>query len=256
MELRFERGDAAAPLGHAILFFSSARDPSVLAACYLIVPPIQIDLTRYMPPLLSGHIPAGALKEVQAVPLPPVPERVPSRHYVEKLARLRNDDLLDGGVLDLDNLERCLTTTAELAQLYLQRYRSAADTADAGRATPDESRAESGPLELGVDNVLDDLLGDHDRLTELAKLVGVLRYAVGGADQAQIEETQARMHRLARRLPEKYRASELISAAARVGSGAEQLAELFVERGFRLAAEDYRAVAELDRRIAEQRTSP
>jgi hypothetical protein len=80
-----------------------------------------------------------------------------------------------------------------------------------------------------------------------------LRYAVEGGDQRLVEENVAEMHRVARHLGEKYRSAELIEAARSTDELGAQLAQLYIERCYRLVDEDYAAMAELDSRIDARR---
>lgn len=245
MILQFTRGTSTAPVGHAIVFFRSSSLADV-AACYLVVPPIHVDMSRYVPPMLAGHIPAEAFREVQAIPLPPIPERVLSLAQLQRLADVRNDDLVDGGTLDLDNIERCLAAAAEAAQQYLGLYRAHVQT-----ATTIDAPAAENPLSLDVNEVLFDLMGDNDRLMELAKLIGQLRYAIDGGDDVLRAETVERLRRLTRHLADKFRTDDLIAASQRPGPTGERLAQLYVDRCFKLSAEDYRAVGDIDRQIQQ-----
>jgi glycerol-3-phosphate dehydrogenase len=76
-----------------------------------------------------------------------------------------------------------------------------------------------------------------------------LRYAVDGGDLRLVDETVNEMQRVARHLADKYRPDELILAARSTQPRAAQLAELYLERCYRLVDEDYAAIADLDSKI-------
>ena len=59
MELTFERGDASRPAGHALLYFTTGMPERVLAT-YLVVPPVELNLAKYMPPMFAASLPTGA----------------------------------------------------------------------------------------------------------------------------------------------------------------------------------------------------
>jgi ubiquinone biosynthesis protein UbiJ len=82
-------------------------------------------------------------------------------------------------------------------------------------------------------------------------MVGTLRYAVEGGDVRLAEETVSDMQRVARHLTDKYRPAELIAAARSADPRSAQLAELYLERCYKLVDEDYAALADLDTRIDE-----
>ena len=56
-------------------------------------------------------------------------------------------------------------------------------------------------------------MSDKDKLGELSKLAGSMRYAVEGNDQATAEELRSQMENLGRHLGEKFRIEDLINAA-------------------------------------------
>jgi hypothetical protein len=90
---------------------------------------------------------------------------------------------------------------------------------------------------------------DRDKVGRLARLAGTLRYAIEGGDTRLVDETVDEMQRVGRHLSEKYRPAELIEAARSSDPRAAQLAELYLERCYRLVDEDYAAMADLDTRI-------
>ena len=213
-----------------------------MLATYLVVPPIVIDLAKYMPPMFAGHFPSLSPQDVSAMPLPPVPEEIagglPS---LERLAELRGDDLVYCGRIEPGALDRLLIGATEAGSQYAQLYRDWIGQAPA--VSLEETPA------LDVDEVMLSLMGDHDRVAELAKLIGRLRYAVEVSDPALRDETVADMERIGRHMADKYRAAELIAAAQRPGPDGARLAELHVQRCYKLATEEYAEVAKLEAEI-------
>lgn len=247
MDLHFERGDAATPRGHALIYFENRARADETVATYLVVLPISIELSKYVPPMLAARLPLGEIKSLAAVPLPPIPEAVESRAFVRHLAELRDDDLIDGGSIDVGDLERSVALTGEIAQTYHTLY-------EAGlRARPVPAAEPEPTTSLDVNDVLYNLLSEQQKLAELAKLAGQLRYAVNGNDQKQVAEISADMEHLGRYLPAKYQVDQFIAAARQNGERGQHLAELYLERCFRLANEDYAAVAESDHSIERLR---
>jgi hypothetical protein len=102
---------------------------------------------------------------------------------------------------------------------------------------------------VDVDELLLQVMPDREKVGRLARLTGTLRYAIDGGDKRLIDETVADMERVGRHLTEKYRPGELIAAARSPSPNASQLAQLFLERCYRLIEEDYAALADIDRRI-------
>jgi hypothetical protein len=244
--LTFRAGDADQPRGHALLFFRDADDPSVTWATYLVVAPIQMDLGKYIPAAFATQL-AGQLSSASpsAYPLPPVPEKIEGGlPWLERTARLRGDDLLDGGTLRMTDPLYALQPVADVGAQYAE-----ACTRYLADAAPVESPATESTSSVDVDDLLMQVTTDSEKVGRLARLAGSLRYAVEGGDQRLVEETVAEMQRVARHLGEKYRLAELIETARSTDALGAQLAQLYIERCYRLVDEDYAAMAELDSKI-------
>lgn len=239
VELEFRRGDRSRPRGHALAFFETS-DGRVLAT-YLVVPPIVIDLAKYMPPMFAGQLPTLGAQDVGAMPLPPVPEEVAGGlAALEGLAERRDDDLLYCGRADPGHLDRLLMGATEAGQAYGTLYREGA-----------ERLPEEQPPTFDVDEVMLSLMGEQERIASLARLVGKVRYALEVADPGLQADAVAEMERLARHMAEKYRPADLIAAAQRPGADGARLAGLHVQRCHKLAAEEYADVARLEAEIRQ-----
>lgn len=235
----FELGSAENVRGHALVYFRDNRATDKLVASYIVVLPVAFEISKYIPPMLASRIPEMKAEMPSVVPLPPVPESVEGFDYLKRLAEMRGDDLVYGGEVDLTSVERSLTILNEVAQVYVKLYqdRLAGQPAVAAEA------------ELGVAEVLYSLMGEKDRLSELAKLTGKLRYAVEGNDRPLIAETVREMEILARFLPEKYKLKDLIRVAQTAGEAGAKLAELYLNRCYKISNEDYRDIEKLDNAI-------
>ncbi|HEX2924517.1 MAG TPA: hypothetical protein VHS28_10900 [Chloroflexota bacterium] len=247
MMLSYERGDVTRPKGHALLYFKGWSDPSAVFATYIIVPPIAVEISKYIPPMFANQLQQLGGGGIAVFPYPPIPERVDSLDHLTRLAQARDDDLISGGTVDTSSPERLLQAASEAAQQYLESYLS--------RIQSIETAPEPGPAlpesesPVDVNELMYGLMGDRDRLAELSKLSGQLRYAVGGGDTQLAEDTVAEMKRLAKHLAEKYRANEVVEAARRPGAQGDQLTQLYLDRAYRLVEEDYEAVRDLDTKI-------
>jgi hypothetical protein len=249
--LTFRAGDADRPRGHALLFFRDADDPDVVWATYLIVAPIQMDLGKYIPAAFASQL-AGQLTQAgpQAYPLPPVPEKFEGGlRALERLAELRGDDLIDGGTLRVGDPLYALHPVADVGTQYAERCISYFASEPAIEEAPTTTAAFGSSVD--VDELLLQVMPDGEKVSRLARLTGTLRYALDGGDNRAVDETVSEMQRVARHLSEKYRPDELIDAAQSREPRAAQLAQLYIERCYKLVDEDYAALAELDRRIGE-----
>lgn len=247
MLLSFERGSAGEPKAHALVYFKSATAPDEIYASYLIVPPIAIDLMKYMPPMFAGNISMADMQSLAAIPLPPIPEKVTGLGYLRRLSERRDDDLLFLGTMNPTDIGAVMAQVSEAAQEYLRVCKASFEGLDAREEEPTISES----VASSVEDVLYSFMSERDKLGEMAKLVGKLRYAMDGNDKALLEETAAEMEALSKRLPEKYRAGKIIGAAKTPGIRGRRLAELHVSRCYKLCDEDYRAVEEIDVQIRE-----
>ena len=250
MILDFERGSQNAPKGHALAYVRHTGAPDEVYATYIIVPPVSIDLAKYMPPMFSDKVSLADLESISAVPLPPVPERVESHVYLRRLAERREDDVIFLGAMDATDSRGMLAQVAEASQEYLRVYTVYVES------VPKEAAGETSRIGDSVADVMYGLLGEGDKLGELAKLLGKVRYAVEGGDASLEEEAVQEMQALGGHLSEKYRV-DLVAAAARIhGEKGQRLSQLHIERCYKLCDEDYRAVEHLEREIQELESQP
>ena len=105
--------------------------------------------------------------------------------------------------------------------------------------------------DLDTEELLLQTMTDRERLTELGKMVGVARYAMEGHDTNLLQETKRKMQRIAGRLADKYKCFELTNAAVNPGERGARLAELYLERAFKLLDEEYADIPQIERAIRE-----
>jgi hypothetical protein len=242
MGARFELGDPQHPRGHALVFFRSTTRDEILAT-YVVALPIAINPAKYVPPAFATRLPQQ-VSTVDVTALPPIPEAVGDLDHLRRLARLRGDDLLDGGLVE-DDPDRLMMVTHEVAREYAERYQrvvqedlAGADAEPLGESLPDE------------ESLRWMLMDEKERIGELAKLTGQLRYAVDGGDAHLIASTARQIEKLKLQLPEKYRIAEFLTGAQRPGDVGRRLAELYIDRCYKLSNERYEDLAEIDKEIA------
>ena len=250
--LTFRAGDADRPRGHALVFFRDGDAPDEVWATYLVVAPIKMDLGKYIPAAFASQL-SGQLAAAgpSAYPLPPVPEKFEGGLAgLEHLARLRSDDLIDGGTLRMSDPLYALQPVTDIGAQYAERCAAflAAEPLASGEASG-EMRTSTGGASVDVDDLLLQVMPDREKIGRIARLAGTLRYALDGGDDRLADETLGEMERVARHLTDKYRPTELIAAARARGERSARLAELYIERCFRLVDEDYAALGDLDSRI-------
>jgi hypothetical protein len=253
VQLRFELGDAQAPRGHAILYARVSGAAERYVATYCIVLPIPFSLGKYLPPIFAGQMPLDAMSQampdISAMPIPLMLEDVASLPALRQLAERRGDDYCDLGTVALGDDTHRLTFAAEAATEYGQLYASYRRTwPEPEEAT--SSPAGQGPLaDIDVDAMMVTVLPERARLGELARLISQARYAMEGNDRRQLETLTGELRRLARSLPEKYRADQMIEAALRTDAVGPRLAELYLQRAYKLADELYAEIPPIEQEI-------
>ena len=240
MQLTFEQGNEAEPRGHALVYFHDATQGEQLLATYFIILPIALDVSRYVPPIFASQMGNLGLEQVSAFAFPPVPEKVEDYAQVKRLAELRSDDLIYGGSLSLQDVQGVVVQMNEGVQMYARLC-----------AEYQQREAQEAPS-YQVDEVVYELLGERGRLEELAKLLGKLRFAVDGNDHKQLQETQEQIQPLTRFFPAQYQIEALLAAAQAPGAEAGLLAQLYLERCYKLLEEDFLGVQQVEARIQEQ----
>ena len=56
MEIQFDRGDRDKPRGHALLYFRNKSDPDEVWVTYVVIMPISVDISKYVPPFLMNQV--------------------------------------------------------------------------------------------------------------------------------------------------------------------------------------------------------
>jgi hypothetical protein len=253
MLLAFERGDPKRPRGHAVVYFRSTSDQSTILASYVVVPPISMDFSKFIPPMFAAQLPGILPSGPQVFPLPPIPEKVESMAWVEALAASREDDLVHCGSVDPMDIQRLLTLMTEVANEYGNLYENRPPIDD---TSPPPASDDSAVGSVDVDELFMSLMSDSEKVNRLAKMTGTVRYAVEGKDQTLLAETVQEMERVGRHLAFRYRVADLIAAASDAKPESGRLAELLLQRCYKLAAEDYDALKVLDAEIDGLKKEP
>jgi hypothetical protein len=79
--------------------------------------------------------------------------------------------------------------------------------------------------------------------------LGKLRFALDGHDTGTIDEVTDEINTLARHLPGDFQVSDLLAAARDASSKGSKLAQLYLDRCFRLSAGDFPSALNLERQI-------
>jgi len=176
-----------------------------------------------------------------------------SFEHLQMLAERRDDDLCDLGSINPRDEGARMQRVAEGCQEYGQLYLNYTLTFGPVSTPPISEIDKAGtPLDdLDPEDLLIQTMTERERLTELGKLIGMARYALEGHDSNLLEETKRKMQRIAGRLPDKYRSLELMRAATDASERGARLAELYLERSFKLLDEEYADIPRIERAIRE-----
>ena len=242
MDFTFERGSADNPRGHALIYFQNSRDAGELLATYLVVLPIQVDVSKYVPPFLMNQIGEVGAKELSAFAFPPAPELISGLDYIQDLAKAREDDIIFGGTISTMDVASLLGTVNDAVGWYAELCSDPTDQP----AVLEDHVDDDG---LSVNDILYGLMSDQDKLSELTRLVGRLRDAVSSGDLALAGETRSEIMALGRHLPDSHQVSRLAEAAGSGGENAAKLASLYLQRCFHLMSEEYVELGQVEEDI-------
>ena len=254
MDITFERGDPGRPKGHALLYFRVDTEPDKVYATYVVTLPIKADLGKYVPPFLAAHLGNLPLSDFSAFAMPPVPEPVDGYEELERMSRLRDDDLVYGTSMFSFDLPRMMEAVTEAVQDYSRMYSDRQGGPGALETEPAQLDA-PGPEgddqdhSYDVNEVLFSLMSERDKLGELSKLLGKLRFAVEGGDSHNADEAVEEIQTLARYLPEEFQVPALLTVARDTSQKGSRLAQLYLDRCFRLSDGDEGSVRDLEEQI-------
>jgi len=246
MDLTFERGTADRPKGHALLYFLDSATRQEVWATYLIILPIEVEVSKYVPPFLMNQLGDAGPKGLSAFAFPPAPEKMHGKAHLEALAALRDDDILNGGAVNVADVAAAMYTVNDAIHKYADLYTGATE----GVAASDQE-ADGAGSGMGVNEVLYGLMSDGDKLSELTKLVGRLRFAVEGAESGVVKETEDEIGVLARHLPEHHHIARLIKAAKGADQRSTRLAELYLQRSYYLIHQSFAKLGQLEKEIRD-----
>ena len=247
MDLTFDRGSREEPKGHALLYFRNRTSAQEVWATYVVILPITVDVSKYVPPFLMNQVGELGPKDLSAFAFPPTPEQVESYDVLDSLARQRDDDVLFAGEIDPNDVAQGMMSINEAVQRSTRElYGRHAPALGAPQDEQDDE--EEG---AGVRDVLYELMSEGDKLEELTKMVGKLRFAVEGSDSRQVEEAEQDIRLLARHFPENHNIPRLVRAAKSDDRLSAELADLYLRRCYFLVHEEYARLAEVERRLTE-----
>lgn len=260
MELEFDRGKPSHPSGHALVYFRDAHDSQEIGVTYVVILPVPLDLSKYMPPFLASQVADVTSETISSFAFPPAPEPFAGMEELMLLAALRDDDVIYAGTHSLSDafgmMEKVSEATSIYSDIYYEAYseegveKVMAEMEDYQPHVEDDD-GEDDYDDMALDDLVYGSMGEADLLTELTSLLGRMRYAVDGGDEPTANETRLKIRAIGRYLPANRRVADLIEVASRTSAESSKLAQLYLERAYCLYREDYMRLKKIEEDIAE-----
>tara|TARA_Y100000590_G_C15729425_1_gene1016430 strand:- start:2181 stop:2942 length:762 start_codon:yes stop_codon:yes gene_type:complete len=243
MEVVFDRGDITKPKGHALVYFKDSGNSSSVWVTYIVILPIKVDVSKYVPPFLMNQVGGEfAGEQLSSFAFPPAPEQMGNYKEIEDLAMMRDDDILFGGTLAPADV----SSSMSLVNQVVERYASAYAESDSIVDHQSEQLPEEG---IGVSEVLYGLMSDSDKLGELTRLTGRLRFSVDGSDDSLINDAEEEIKLLSGYLPDSLNIPRLVQTVKSKDGRSEELADLYLQRCYHLVQEEYSKLIQVEDRI-------
>ena len=243
MDLQFEMGDSENPRGHALVYFSDTGT-ALYFASYVVLLPITVDVSKYVPPFLMNQVGEIGPGDMSAFAFPPAPEEVEDLEFLRNLADSRHDDLIFGGEYTASDVTTAMMKVNDVVQAYLELYEDGTDLIAADAKVPISGKSDSN-----VNDILYSMMSESDRLGELTKLVGRMRYAIESDEEPLVVETEADLNSLASYFPEIFQLPVLIEWACSEGQNASNIANLYLKRCYHLSLEEYEDLGKVEEEI-------
>lgn len=251
MNIEFHRGEPTRPKGHALIYFRSSMNTDEVWATYVVILPITVDVSKYVPPFLMNQMGEIGSKNLSAFAFPPAPEQIEGYEALERMAELRDDDVVYAGSYNPTDVTDAMMRISDVVQTYAEGYSDLRGSSMVASEQSSNESEESGTEGLAINDVLYELMSDGDKLSELSKLIGRLRFAVDGSDGPLIEETESEITLLARHLPDSHNIPQLVQAVKSNDKRSAELADIYLQRSYHLVHEDYAQLAAIESRIKD-----
>ena len=122
MDVVFDRGSAEQPKGHALLYFRSNVDAAEIWVTYVVILPVSVDVSKYVPPFLIDQVAHMGPNDLSAFAFPPAPEMLGSYDDLESLATARDDDILSAGSINPADVPASMMAISEAVEWYSGIY--------------------------------------------------------------------------------------------------------------------------------------
>ena len=245
MDLNFEIGSAESPKGHSFVYFTDMNNQSIIFVTYIVVLPISADIGKYVPPFLMNQFSQLDSNDFSAFAFPPIPEQFSSLEKLKKLASLRSDDLIYGGLNNSSDSTSMLNIVQSITEKYSKSCTSLSSINEISSTNFSEHELPT------INDVMYEMMNEKDKLNELSQLVSKLRFACETSNQDSIAESEQDILLLSRYLPDRYDLNRVVEVLKQNDAKSAKLADLYIQRCFHLAQEEYSEVAKLENIIKD-----
>ena len=249
MDINFEKGVSEEPKGHAFLYFRNSMNPEEIWATYIVMLPIDVNISKYMPPFLMNQMGDVDSKDLTSFAFPPAPEKLENFAYLEDLAEAREDDIIFGGNENVADTGALMMIVQETVQLYRDLYGKLLGDISKEELTHVPMSQEAIQSGLGVNDVLYSLMSEADKLNELTKLIGRLRFAMDGGEESLVKDAEVDITLLSKHLPDDYKTARLTEVVKSGLNDGEALANLYLQRCFHIVHEEYVELGKVEEQI-------
>ena len=243
MDLIFQKGSKESPKGHALLYFTNKDNPSEIWGTYIITLPIQVDIKKYMPPFLLNDSNSLNSSDFNSFAFPPSPELIGPIEIVQDLAEVRDEDLIDGGNIDINDSANNMMKINEILSQYLNLYLN-------NNAKKIEEIDGNESENSNVNSLMYEFMNVNDRMTELSKLLSKLLFAIENSQDTLITECEKDIESLSTFYPENHKINKIVEYTKIKNKS--KIAELYFKRCLYLAKENYGKVEECEKLIEQQ----
>lgn len=255
MELEFERGTRDHPSGHALVYFRDTNDSDEIGVTYIVILPVPLDLSKYMPPFLASQVAEVTTETISSFAFPPAPEPIGEYDEMMRLAEIRDDDVIYAGMHAFSDafgmMEKVSEATSKYSDIYAEVHHDAVPVGALDRESDTNAIDDDDDFDdLAVDDLIYGSMAEADLLSELTSLLGRMKYAVDGGDNATAEESRSKIRAIGRYLPANRQVADLIDAASQTSEKSSHLAQLYLDRAYCLYKEDYLRLKKIDEDIA------
>jgi len=243
LDLIFQKGSKESPKGHALLYFTNKDNPNEIWGTYIITLPIQVDIKKYMPPFLLNDSNSLNSSDFNSFAFPPSPELIGPIEIVQDLAEVRDEDLIDGGNIDINDSANNMMKINEILSQYLNLYLN-------NNAKKIEEIDENESENSNVNSLMYEFMNVNDRMTELSKLLSKLLFAIENSQDTLITECEKDIESLSTFYPENHKINKIVEYTKIKNKS--KIAELYFKRCLYLAKENYGKVEECEKLIEQQ----